>query len=148
MKTYRTNFNLTNCVTDFNAAYEYLTEDDMTKYLKADVESRGYYGLAYDIHSIKWILTDDDCGYIELITIRELTIAELDEVSDWVRGQNSDGLGEGFEQQWFAEIWDDVEYTEYDEETDESYTYTERHYCGMASFDWKTNNYKFHLLED
>lgn len=141
---YRTNFNLTNCVTDFEAAYEYLTEDNMTKYLKNSVN------FADNIESIVWILTDYDCGYIELKTNCELTSAELDEVSDWVRGQNSDGLGEGFEQQWFAEIYEDVEHENeyYDDELDEyiTETTTEEEYIGCASFDWETNGYKFKLV--
>ena len=136
---YRTDFNLKYCVTDFYAAREYLTEDDMTKYLKDSIN----FGDAIDY--IVWILTEIDCGHIDIRANRELTEAELNEVSDWVRGQNSDGLGEGFEQQWFAEIYDECKYTEYDEEG-YSYTETEREYVGMASFDWETNEYKFKLV--
>ena len=36
---------------------------------------------------------------------RELTEQELEKLSDWISGQNSDGLGEGFEQQDFAESY-------------------------------------------
>ena len=136
---YRTSFCLKYEVNDLDAAREYLTEDNMTKYLVNDID------FAEAIENIVWNLVTGDCGYIELTTNRELTENELDKVSDWVRGQNSDGLGEGFEQQWFAETWEDVEYTDYDEETGEYYTETEREYCGMASFDWLTNKYKFKL---
>ena len=55
--------------------------------------------------------------------------------------QNSDGLGEGFEQQSFAsyEIEDDYN-CGYDEDE-----YIEPEYV-MASFDWETNDYEFTLV--
>lgn len=44
-----------------------------------------------------------------------------------IRGQNSDGLGESFEQQGFE--GDDYEEDDYG------------NYCDMAEFDWATNKY-------
>lgn len=137
---YTTKFNLIKDIQDlhaFYAAQEYLTEDDMLQYFDSPFKE--------DILSIVWDLKTINSGIIELVTKRELTESELKVVSDWVSGQNSDGLGEGFEQQWFAEIYDDVEYTDYDEETGESYSYNEKEYVGSASFDWKTNKYLFEL---
>ena len=132
---YKTEFSLTNPVNDFDAAQEYLQEDDMTKYLKDRLE---YDKSDIDpacIEKIEWELLYDDAGVITLITTKELTKAQLDEISDWVCGQNSDGLGEGFEQQEFAEVSDEEDEWGYSEVYD------------MASFDWQTNKYKFSLMK-
>lgn len=141
---YTTKFNLIEDIQDmhaFYAAQEYLTEDDMLQYFDSSFKE--------DILSIVWDLKTVNSGIIELVTKRKLTEAELNEVSSWVSGQNSDGLGEGFEQQWFAEIYEDVEHENeyYDEELDKyiTETTTEREYIGCASFDWRTNEYKFEL---
>ena len=69
-----------------------------------------------------------------LQSLRLLNQDELDFVSSWITGQNSDGLGEGFEQQEFA-------WMPYDDD-DDYYDDGE-----MASFDWQTNNYKLHLVK-
>lgn len=74
----------------------------------------------------RWFLGDD--GYSWSVTIaasRELTEGEREELSAWIRGQNSDGIGEAFEQQPFAEL------DEIDEDDDEGW-------C-MISFDWASN---------
>lgn len=39
------------------------------------------------------------CGYVKLITARELTAQEIYETARAIRGQHSDGFGEGLEQQ-------------------------------------------------
>lgn len=97
---YETNFRLECPVNDFDEAYNYLTEDDMTQYLDKE-----RCKATPDITSVEWILEDEESGKIVVRAIRELTEDELDELSDWIRGQNSDGLGEGFEQQEFAESY-------------------------------------------
>ena len=97
---YETSFNLEAPVNNFGAAQEYLDEDDMVQYLD---ESR--CSAAKDIGSIVWILDDEQSGKIRVTAKRELTEEELDQLSDWILGQNSDGLGEGFEQQDFAESY-------------------------------------------
>lgn len=121
--TYCTDFTLTNPVNDFEAAQAYLTDDDMTKYWKRKHEQS-------KVIKIQWDLTDEQTGHIVVITNDELTSNEANELSNWIRGQNSDGLGEGFEQQDFAWI-------SYDDEEDEG---------EMASFDWDTNDYKLVLI--
>ena len=128
---YVTEFNLTNPVNDFEAAKEYLQEDDMTPYLVRYLIRKGHTSIAYRIISIEWNLKSEDFGIIELYTNQELSQQALDIISDWVTGQNSDGLGEGFEQQDFA--WGDY-FDEYDNLTGDG---------EMSSFDWKTNNYRF-----
>lgn len=132
---YRTYFELTDDVCDFEAARTYLIEDDMTKYLKEDYRCSSCKD---KIISIKWILKDNNSGYIDLETADILTNDELNKISDWVTGQNSDGLGEGFEQQDFANYKpnDNSDYNEDDCDND----------WVMASFDWKTNLYKFELI--
>lgn len=132
---YRTRFNLDAPVQDFNAAQNYLQEDNMEKYFHMDSRITGNLRLAVD--KIKWNLVDDDAGYIEVIANRELTDDEKKSVSDWIRGQNSDGLGEGFEQQDFACYPDpDLDYGS-DEYYDEDWL--------TASFDWKHNKYELEL---
>ena len=137
MARYQTDFHLTASVNDFEAAYTYLTEDDMTYYLKQAMEwvNRNEIGDAVD--HVEWKLTDEWGGYIELTTNRQLDAEELEVISQWVRGQNSDGLGEGFEQQDFANYRDD----EYDTYFEDDEPYEEE--WVMASFDWETNTYRF-----
>lgn len=140
MYIYRTYFKLTACVNDFDAAYRYLREDDMKYYLKDD--SRCPDDVYNKIISIDWILQDECSGYIELKTTEALNDVELNNISDWVSGQNSDGLGEGLSSQDFA--------CYIDEDYDESYVYdTEDYedYYITAEFDWQTNDYKFELIE-
>ena len=131
---YSTNFNLTNPVNDFDAAASYLTDDDMTEYLVSHIDyeksAANAAGLSGDdIENIQWILNSDQDGKIVLTTNKELSKEALNLISAWVSGQCSDGLGEGFEQQEFAELTD---------EDDPDYYET-------ASFDWQTNDYKFKL---
>lgn len=132
MYIYRTYFKLEAPVLDISEAQDYLSMDDMTEILKGH-----YPKLADYIINIKWILKDEDSGYIELETSREFTDSELSEMSDWVSGQNSDGLGEGFEQQDFA-CYRDENHDYEDDYYDDDYI--------EASFDWKTNEYKFELV--
>ena len=137
MYTYRTYFKLTAPVIDYEEARGYLSEDTMVNYLKNEpfVLNGPLNG---QLISIDWILRDTESGYIELQTNRELTNDELDHISSWIRGQHSDGLGEGFTQQSFAcypaEDYED----EYLDEDDYDYT--------IADFDWQTNDYKFDLI--
>lgn len=140
--TYETEFNLAAPVNDINAAQEYLLEDDMTKYLTQGIKREASRDKVDDfsdvIISIKWLLYDAQSGVIRLQSSRPLNQNELDFVSDWISGQNSDGLGEGFEQQDFA-------WMPYDDDDDDDEYYSDD--GEMASFDWKTNNYKLHLVQ-
>ena len=141
---YRTYFNLEYPVKDFDAAYEYLIEDDMTKYLKGDNRCPD----ETKINKIEWILEDEQSGHIDLITNQELSPKELDSISDWISGQNSDRIGESFEQKDFAC------YPESDLYDCDSYHYDDGDYDSfdeeyvMAEFDWKTNPYKLELISD
>jgi len=132
---YCTDFELTNDVNDYRKACKYLQDDDMCKYLIADLEYYKKVDPEYidSIVDIVWDLRTSNSGKILLTTTRELPGEVLDIISDWVRGQNSDGLGEGFEQQDFAAVYDKDEYGDID-------------IYDMASFDWETNDYPFYLL--
>lgn len=135
---YRTYFKLDYPVLDINDAQEYLSEDDMTEYLKDD--NRISKSTRNNVTNISWILQDEQSGYIELETKVELSDLELMSISNWVSGQNSDGLGEGFEQQGFAN------YQDYEYDVDEDDFGYDSNGWVMASFDWRTNDYKFELV--
>ena len=138
MYVYRTYFTLVACVNDLSAAQEYLTEDDMTVYLKDD--NRIPENVRNAVEKIEWHLTDECSGNIELQTNRALSADELKPISEFVSGQNSDGLGEGFEQQEFAN-YEDEGLEGYDEsDWDNEWI--------MASFDWKTNEYIFEFVRN
>lgn len=127
MNRYSAKFNLTEPVSDTLAAYKYLISDDMTKYLLAD-------GLGYNkVTNIRWELVSATHGYILVDTEGELTEEESASISEWISGQCSDGLGEGFEQQDFAHYPCDCTYWTEDF-WDENWA--------TASFDWETNEYK------
>ena len=141
MVTYRTQFTLVAPVLDWEAAQEYLSEDNMANYLRNDLDdSCGYFNIPIGhlrdkVISLEWHLEDKSQGYIELCTTEEFAPEELAQISEWVSGQNSDGLGEGFEQQDFANYEDDS----YDDEEEEHWV--------MASFDWSYNKYIFTKVE-
>lgn len=138
MFTYRTYFNLTNAVNDFEEARQYLIEDNMTTYLKSD--SRIPENVRSAVDNIVWILKDIASGYIELTANRSLSAQELESISKFVSGQNSDGLGEGFEQQDFA-CYEDEGLTGYEGDDWDNEMI-------MASFDWQTNDYLFGEVTD
>lgn len=140
MYIYRTYFNLDADVLDIDEAQKYLSEANMVQYLKGD--SRILEDVQNNIESIDWILRTTNSGYIELKSKRLLNDKELESISDWVLGQCSDGIGEGFEQQSFAN-YNANQYNNdfYDEDEDEE-CYV------MASFDWRTNKYLFELVSN
>lgn len=141
---YKTDFNLTNPVTDLEAAREYLRDHDATFYFKNDD-----YGIDKqtrdDVFEVSWELENESSGYIIVKAWRELYDDELADISSWIAGQCSDGIGEGFEQQDFASYTDDEYYRELNNfytwaEDDEEEPNEDDYFC-MASFDWSTNDY-------
>ena len=121
MPIYQSTGCLTGTVSDVAAAQNYLLRDDMTKYLDPP--------LSEAIERIQWNLYSNGHDYVvEAIASRELSPDELKQLATWVSGQNSDGLGEGFEQQDFAELY----YGDFEDEDWE-----------MVSFDWQTNDSTF-----
>lgn len=140
MYKYQTTFYLLADVLDLDEAQAYLEEDNMLYYFDNEEIKR-------KLQSIKWHLTDCGSGYIEVIANEELSENELDEISEYIKGQNSDGIGESFEQQDFAS-YDANKYDDYGNEIsvwdlDDDY---EEDWV-MASFDWNSNYYVLELVE-
>lgn len=128
MPIYKTSGTLTGTIEPGNVslAQEYLQSDDMTQFLDEPLKAK--------VERIQWHLNaDGETWYVEAFTPAPLSPVELDLLALWVSGQNSDGLGEGFEQQEFAEIPPE------DEEDFEDW--------GMISFDWETNKCKFERVK-
>lgn len=139
MYTYQTKFYLLADVKDLNDAQAYLEEDNMLNYFDNEQIKR-------KLQSIEWQLVDEGSGYIEVIANTELNDNELEEVSAYIAGQNSDGLGEGFETQDFAN-YDAALIDEYGNENSElAWADDYEEDWVMASFDWQNNDYKLELV--
>jgi len=131
MPIYQSTGQLTDYIEPGNvaAAQAYLAEDAMAQYLDAPLREV--------VERLEWRLNGNGHDYVvEAVTTRELTEKELEQLASEVSGQNSDGLGEGFEQQEFAETGacgacDACEYGDACED------------AGMISFDWQTNDSHF-----
>ena len=135
MFKYSTNFNLTDeiYIEFFEDAVSYLIEDNMAQYVPCYLKAK--------IVSVEWVLEERDEGVIVIWTKELLSEEEKDELSEWIAGQCSDGLGEGFEQEPFAEIGGYDEY--YDEEDEDGYY--EVDFC-RVSFS-RTDKYKLVLQQ-
>ncbi|MBO7478152.1 MAG: hypothetical protein J6U04_09495 [Salinivirgaceae bacterium] len=122
---YVADFYLENPVSDFHSAKDFLLEQTymQTRFLYGDLDSLKLSRLNGKIKMIKWVLENITKGHILLITTTELTENECAKISEWIKGQNSDGIGEHFELEDFA--------ITYDHYGDPQY----------ASFDWRTNKY-------
>lgn len=132
---YRTGGSLKQAVTDLQAARAYLDEpmEDFVKYSElADPTV---------VFTIRWDLVDEETWQVVVITTRPLTAEESATLSEWISGQNSDGLGEGFEQQAFAEQGGRNQWGDYEDAEDEDGNIL------MASFDWETNPCTLELLK-
>lgn len=119
-KLYVSAFRLEAPVNDYDEAQAYLQSDDMTQYVPEELKDV--------ITSAQWELEDEEQGFVNIRTNRELTPEEKKSLRDWIDGQNSDGLGEGFEQQPFAESYFNPDtgegpftYSEYEEELQREY---------------------------
>ena len=95
---YRTYFDLSDNIHDkhWMEARKYLDEDNMANYLPDELSEK--------IILIQYDLITNNKGFINIISNALLTQEELIELKNELDGQNSDGLGEGFEQQEFAEL--------------------------------------------
>lgn len=159
MPVYRTSGHLTGTILPENVptAQRYLTHEhggaprNMQRYLDPPLRDRVVF--------LEWNLSADGHNYtITAVTNKLLTEEELKQLSSECSGQNSDGLGEGFEQQDFAWV-DDGEEDETCYDCDGSGRIElengDTDVCGtcdgegvfygnidnghMISFDWKTN---------
>lgn len=95
---YRTYFDLSDNIPDehWMEARKYLDEDNMANYLPDELSEK--------VILIQYDLITNNRGFINIISNSLLTQKELLELKDELDGQNSDGLGEGFSQQEFAEL--------------------------------------------
>lgn len=95
---YRTYFDLSDDIPDehWMEARKYLNEDNMANYLPDELSEK--------VILIQYDLITNNRGFINIISNALLTQEELIALKDELDGQNSDGLGEGFEQQEFAEL--------------------------------------------
>lgn len=117
MKQYKAYFNLTHDINpeDVEIANDYL-DDDMTKYLIEDLKKK-MPETAPKIVEILWSLNNVNSGVVT-VTSERLDKKEKEWISNWISGQCSDGLGEGFENQDFASTAN-----------------------GVSGFDWQSNDY-------
>lgn len=140
MYKYQTTFYLLADVLDLDEAQAYLEEDNMLYYFDNEEIKR-------KLQSMTWHLVDCGSGYIEVIANEELSENELEEISEYIKGQNSDGIGEGFEQQDFASY--DAALLNDRGEIDDSLLYDDDYEEDwvMASFDWNSNYYVLELVE-
>lgn len=132
---YKTGGKLTNggiARANYDLAQAYLTHDDMTQYVDSELKDV--------VLKVAWSLADGGDGWrVDVETSRELSADESKKLSEWISGQNSDGLGEGFEQQDFA--WNSSGYRDYadiDESEDGE----------MVSFDWRSNDCALERVND
>ena len=121
--TYKTQGLLAHPVSDINAAREFLREhgEHMEQYIYPDAAKQ-------QVHSATWDLLDEGRWEVTLVADTNLGQDQLELLSEWISGQNSDGLGEGFEQQSFSE-----RVPEYDDDVEDDEDII------MSSFDWQTN---------
>lgn len=117
--TYKANFILTNPVSDMKAAYDFLTEDNMTKYLWSSITngtlSSTSLRLVCDrIKNIIWILKTENSGSIYLKSSVKLTEEQLSLIADFVYSQNTEGLGYDFSRQSFSVTGADGKCSEFD----------------------------------
>ena len=81
----------------FEEAKAYLEEEDMAQYLDEPLKSK--------IDSMKWVLDSTEKVHVDVKANQPLTPEDMKQLKSEIEGQNSDGLGEGFEQQDFAEAY-------------------------------------------
>lgn len=102
MSVYRAKGVLTGTIEPENVATanDFLHEDKMAEWVAANASLEGL------LVWLVWDLASDGHAYtITAVTTRDLDDDELKRLSEECSGQNSDGLGESFEQQDFA--WDE-----------------------------------------
>ena len=121
--------------------------EKFAKYTRRDVDNMSVY---YDeagagkLLLADWgfeVLDDELFGKVDVRLAEPMTEEEENELKDWIRGQNSDGLGEGFEQReistdrgdLYVSFWDSGEgyFIKDDEEMDEYLGHTGQQFWGM-----------------
>ena len=86
------NISLTDYVDDYELSKQYLEKENMLQYYTGIYKNR--------LKSIYWRLTTNNHGYVEVIgDIQHIDDKLKRDLLDFIVGQNSDGLGEGFSEQ-------------------------------------------------
>lgn len=116
--TYKANFALTSPVNDMAAAYGYLTEDNMTKYLWASItngmlSNTSLRFVCDKIKNITWALKTESRGSIYLKSSARLSEEQLSLIADFVYSQNTEGLGYDFSRQSFSVVGADGKCSEF-----------------------------------
>ena len=83
-------------------ANEYLHDNDMTQFFTCEFRSPEQQAMKDILAHVEWKLKDVNGGVVDIITSSPLTDRQKNLVYGEILGQNTDGLGEGFEQQDFA----------------------------------------------
>jgi len=139
MPIYRTSGKLTGVIEPENVA-------DAQKYLDepGPVAMAGFLDESLRaVEFLEWRLDGNGRDYtITAVATRELTDAELKDLSSEVQGQNSDGLGEGFEQQDFA--WREDDDCGVCDGCENDFACESE--GNMISFDWETNDSRFERI--
>lgn len=99
---YRTVCDLCTNVRNKKDSDEYFHEDDMTNDITNTFSLHKSKKLASKIKCIMWDMKDRRSVNVTVITHGKLNENELAKIGEFINGQNSDGLGEGFEQQDFG----------------------------------------------
>lgn len=141
------------CEDEFPAGKAFLLDqwsgilDGFSKYTSRDIDNMSVYfhGSGADkLLLADWgfiDLEDELYGIVDVRLTEPMTKEEEKELRDWIRGQNSDGLGEGFEQ-WeiptgrgnlYVSFWDSSEgyFIKDSEEMDEYLEHTGQQFGGM-----------------
>ena len=92
---------------EFAARHEDIIRQKMLEYNASDEVNMAEYfhgnnGVSEKLRSVEWDFerrNGELYGCITVLTAGPLTEDEEQDLKDWISGQNSDGLGEGFEQQ-------------------------------------------------
>lgn len=132
-------FELDASVSDIRQAQRYLDDDIQFMLQIFNERTTDSTGAMDDpIINWRWKLTSKDSGYFVYETYRKLTDQEIDNLGECTLGQASDGLGEGFAQQDFAN------YTVYHRGRDGDDDYED---TVMASFKWKRHRHGYDIQE-
>ncbi len=103
---------------------DYTDGEDMAEYISES------YSFKAKVTSMIWGLEDrNGClyGKVDVELTESLTESEIEKIKDYITGQNSDGLGEGFEQREIK-IPDGVMYVSFWKWDDDYYIYTEEEF--------------------
>lgn len=150
---YETQFSLEHPVNDFDAAKDWLTKtstelrDILAFHIQCDKDENHIDDFGPNVQSISYQLEDTDSGKIQITTDIPLKQNQLVYLSNWLTGQNADGIGESFERQPFALTTPDEDpFWNYNQEEGDYYEEDYDDDPVMASFDWESNSYPLALV--